>query len=226
MKYLQSYTLLILLMLLTWTVYPEENIDFLWTFLYKKSSGEIQPVHFKKYSTTCETGDKLKIYLRPIENAYMYLILFDAEEILYVLFPARMSFFDHYYIHNHTYTFPEGDEWAPLDNTGGTEEFILLVSSKRLKRLENLIDVFTRLSLTQNTAPGRRAAAQYDVIEEIQRLKNEYSQFRRKVKEKFIPVAVEMRDENAQEEIPMLEIKTDTFYTKTIRIYHNTGIPD
>lgn len=244
MKHLKSFTLLITLILLAGTLHPDVPITFNWAFLYRQDTDDIKTIPLDESGTTLKAGDEIKVYLHPVENAYIYLFLFDTSENLYLLFPTRISFFDRYYKNNTIYSFPGGNEWAILDNPQdspsdsptdnptdnptdqplgcpeGTDEFILIVSSTRLKKLEKLIVSYNNLFFKEEKDASKLAEARSIVIEEIQQLKHEHSRFTRKAKEKLIKVAVEIRNAEEKEEIPMVEIKADTFYTKTVRIQH------
>lgn len=222
MNHLKPFTILIILILLTGTIYPDEPITFNCALLYRQGRDEIKSVGLDESSIHCKPGDEIKVYLHPVENAYIYLFLIDTAEHLYLLFPRRISFFDLFYTHDTMYSFPGGNEWAVLDypagHTEGTEELILIASSVRLKKLEKLIVSYNNLFFREESNAIKLAETRSRVIEEIQRLKHEHSQFTRKAKADLIKVAVEIRSPEEKQKIPMAEIKADTFYTKTIRI--------
>ena len=222
MKNVRTIISLVILILLSGVIHSDEEIIINLAFLYKQGTNDIRSVLPDESSTILKPGNEIKIYLRPIKNAYIYLFLLDASENLYLLFPQRISYFDLFYEYNTTYSFPQGNEWARLDNMEGIEEFIVIAASQMLAKLEKLLVSYNNLFNKKERNEGKLAKLRYGVLEEIQRLKHEFSQFRRKAKEKLIKVAVKIRSTDEMEEIPMFEITAKAFYIKTIRIHNHT----
>ncbi len=181
--------------------------------------GEAQAIDYQAISTQLSVGDQIKIYFRPINNAYIYLFLQDAQGELYFLFPEVISNFDGFYSYNKNYNVPGGDNWFFLDDVHGTEKFYLLVSNERLIDLENLtgnyLEYYYSNSITEDTLNEARQL----VVEEIKRIRLEQS-MDENLKEDIVLVACDFRGMGDLYEFYALDVEVDGFYAKTIRIEH------
>ena len=141
---------------------------FKYAFLYQTTETSVpQAIDYKSISTPLSSGDQLKIYLKPMANAYIYLFFQDTSDALYLLFPTMISDFDSFYKFNKNYLIPKGDEWFFLDDFTGTEKFYLIVSNQRLKKLEELTTKYLE-SIYSNSAPAAKLKeARQKVVEEI-----------------------------------------------------------
>lgn len=195
----------------------QPTLTFKFAFLYKTvDTPEPQSIDYKSISTPLSSGDQLKIYLKPIKNAYIYLFFQDTRDTLYLLFPTMISDFDSHYKFNKNYYIPKGDEWFFLDDSTGTEKFYLLVSNTRLKKLEELTTTYVSYFYSNTTQDAELKEARQKVIEEIKTIRLTWSQ--EEVKEDIVLVACDFRGMGDQYEFRAVEVEVDGFYAKTIRI--------
>ncbi|MBN2440590.1 MAG: DUF4384 domain-containing protein [Spirochaetales bacterium] len=198
---------------------PLSSLTFKYAFLYQNTDTSVpQAIDFKSISTPLSSGDQLKIYIKPIRNAYIYLFFQDTSDGLYLLFPTMISDFDGFYKFNKNYLIPKGDEWFFLDDESGTEKFYLIASNKRLEKLEELTTTYLEYFYSNTTPDTKLKEARQKVIEEIKTVRLVEGQ--EKVKEDIVLVACDFRGMGDQYEFNAVEVEVDGFYAKTIRIEH------
>ena len=201
---------------------PSHALSFTYSFLARSTENVIRPISPDQPPALSNT-DALKIFLKPGKNTYIYLFLHDAEGGLSLLFPEKISDLDCCYRFNTPYSYPPGDEWTGFGETGGTEQFILLVSDTRLDTLEDLTAYYMEKFALYWKNPGKKsveqemAEARYAVLDRIRHIRLEHSDFTN-IKERLVIIAGEFR--NADEEVTGITVIAEGFYGKTIRIEH------
>lgn len=199
---------------------PLFSLSFKWAFLYKQADNEDpQTIDYQSISTQLTSGDQIKIYFRPISNAYIYFFLQDAQEELYLLFPEVISDFNRFYSYNKNYYVPGGDNWFFLDDVHGTEKFYLLVSNERLTGLENLMENYLEYYYSNPVSEDALMETRQMVIEEIKRIRLEQA-MGENLREDIVLVACDFRGIGDLYEFNAVEVEADRFYAKTIRIEH------
>lgn len=196
------------------TVSEEIQLEFDWAFVKSAPDGSVRAVDFSG-KAAISPGDLFKISVRPVKNAFIYLLLHDAEGSLKLLFPGQFSDFDNStYLNTQTFI-PAGESWFTLDNASGTERFYLLASSKRLSRMESLILAYQKAA----QAKGSEGKARQAVLDEIGRLRATHSQLTAAA-EKPVTIAGAMRGGNSAVSALGTRIEASDFYIKTFRLQH------
>ena len=186
--------------------------SFRWAFIYQKNNGDAEVLDLsKKVILFC--GDRLKIFIEPIKNVFIYIYLYDSQNQLYVLFPESFKDFDKNYRSGESYFVPGGEDWFILDDTVGVETFYLLASDKRLTDLEKITMNYL------NASKKKREMLKANVLSEIKADKRSFSQFKT-VAEKPVPIAGSVRGIDDNIEQYAYQVETQTFYGKTIRLEH------
>lgn len=189
-----------------------------WAFVYKDETSILQSIDFKKKINNLKPGNRIKIYLEPVQNAYIYLILYDSKKEIYLLFPNTQNGFFSDYEAGKGYYIPEKKVWYYLKNDKGMEIFYLIVSRTRCEGLEQVIDRYLDLMEKPLIPDDVMNNAKQTVLDEIRGLKKKNSIFQG-VKEKPLIIAGDYRgDEMIHQFIYMIEVKN--FYAKTIRLAH------
>lgn len=195
-----------------------DKVCFHWAFVYKDEAGILRSIDFKERINHLKSGNRLKIYLEPVQNAYIYLILYDSKKDIYLLFPDIKNGFFSDYKAGKGYYVPENKVWFYLKNDGGMEIFYLIVSRTRCHGLEQVIDGYLDLLEKPSVSADILDNAKQAVLEEIRILKKRNSIFQG-LKEKPLIIAGDYRgDELIKKFIYMIEVAN--FYAKTIRVAH------
>lgn len=84
-------------------------------------------------------GTNLKAFFRPMENAHLYLLLFDSEDRLTIHFPTTASIYDSCYE-----TFSR-EISLRVPELPGRSKLYLLISASRLESVEKLLDQYRLL---------------------------------------------------------------------------------
>jgi hypothetical protein len=185
---------------------------FNWAFVKRAADGSPVPMDFKERVAVAQ-GDLFKIYLQPVQNAFVYVFLHDAQGDLQLLFPEKFADFERATYLNTRYFIPEADNWFALDNARGTERFYLVASSERLRPLESLFLSYDKASA------GAKSAARQAVLDEIARVRKEHSQLTIAA-EKPVTIAGGTRGINAAIQKVATRIEAAGFYYKLFRLEH------
>jgi hypothetical protein len=215
-------TTLFLITLLSLTTIPLPALSFKYAFFYQTGdSKEPHAVDYRAITTKLATGDQLKIFLKPIQDAYIYLFYQDTTDALYLLFPALLSDFDGFYKFNKNYYIPKGEKWFILDDSTGIEKFYLIVSHQRLEKLEKVTGEYLECFYSTATTEEKLKEARQMVVEEIKTVRLARGQ--EETREDIVLVACDFRGMGDVYEFHAVEVETDEFYGKTIRIEHEGG---
>ena len=195
---------------------PGNSICFNWAFVYKNLEDEIQSLDFSKQVNYFESGTRLKIYLEPIQQAYIYLLLYDTNKDLFLLFPERENGLFSEYTQGASFYIPARTKWFYLKNTGGLEIFYLIVSATRCHKLEQVIEEYLLLKEKKSVSLSLLNNAKQVILDEIHAVKKENSIFKGLI-EKPVIIAGDYRGENNILE-HVYRIQAENFYAKTIRV--------
>jgi len=193
-----------------WT--QQATVAFNWAFVKRAAGGAPAALDFKE-KVNIGPGDLFKIHVQPLENAFVYVYLDDAQGELQCLFPSDFSVFEGASYLDQKFFIPGGDNWFALDSARGTERFYLVASSVRLSRLES----FTT-ALGKSTGSSKGTARQA-VLDEIARIRKEHSQLTMAA-EKPVTVAGSSRGLAAAIQKAATRIEAPGFYYKLFRLEH------
>ncbi len=168
----------------------------------------------KDFKLTVSPGDKIGVYVEPVENAYVYLYLLDSRKNIELIFPTSMNkstIQSEFTPRKGTYI-PGRYEWFTFDENRGTETFYLIVSKKRVTRLEEL----TKNYLDADER-GKELAKQ-KLLDEITGVKKDIA-FKTTLER---PLSYGGIIRGLEIDIARLavEVEAENFYSKTIRVKH------
>ena len=110
-----------------------------------------------------QTGDRMKIFLQPQTDCFVYLFYRSSQGELAVLLPPPGS--GSRAAAGTRTMVPPGIDWFRLDDVVGTETFYLIVSAHRLENLDALCE-----RLHAAAAPTERETVSRQILSEINRL--------------------------------------------------------
>jgi len=194
------------------------DMAFNWAFDKRAADGSPIPIAFSE-KVAIVSGDLFKIYIQPIRNTFIYLILYDAQGALQPLFPERFELFTEPSYMQRQFFIPEGENWFTLDNAKGVEHFYLLASRERLPTLESLILAYQKAAEKGTTNSTAIGPARQAVLDEIAQLRTKHSQLTMAA-EKPVTIAGGTRGINASVAKVAIHIEAADFYTKTFRLEH------
>jgi hypothetical protein len=220
-KYLTVISLILLsLFLLSFSPRQATPLSFAWAFISLGDNGEAAAIDCSPPVIPMRTGDRVKLYVKPIDNAFVYVFLVDTENRLHLLFPESLGFFETGYTFGNQYIIPEGATWFGLDEPEGTEYFYLIGSPERLSGLERLTDAY--ISLCDKTGPDdpeKRDAAQDEVLGEIRSIQKGASPLA-EGSETPVPISGSFRTIEEVAGNPAVLVQSEDVYVRTIRIRH------
>jgi hypothetical protein len=140
------------------------QLKFNYAFAALPETGESPRLVSIESNHQLNSGDRLKLYLEALSEAYFYLFHLDPGGVLSRLFPhnhqtARLA-------RHQKVIIPEGNQWLELDANTGMEKFYLIASPERQGRLESLFDDY----LSAEAGNTRQQSAK-QVIDEIHRIR-------------------------------------------------------
>ena len=165
------------------------------------------------------SGDRMKIFLQPQIDCFVYLFYRSSQKELMVLLPAR-GIGSRATAGARTMV-PTGSDWFRLDEVTGIETFYLLVSARPLAKLEALCS-----KLVTAAAQPEREAIDRQILSEVTRLQKKRRTLTADA-ERPIRLGGNFRGavDNAQPELPdisriAMEITASDFYSRTFTIDH------
>jgi hypothetical protein len=194
------------------------KVVFNWAFVTRGADGSPSPIDFSE-RVDIKNGELFKIHIQPVQNAFVYLFLDDAEGELQILFPGTFTLFDGKSYGQGSFFVPDGESWFTLDNAKGTERFYLLASASRLKTLESLTVALQKVTANSKSTVAAKSAARQAVLDEITRQRKQHSQLT-VAAEKPVTIAGGTRGINASVAKVATRIEATDFYTKTFRLEH------
>ncbi len=193
------------------------GVRFSWAFLYRGDDGITRPIDYAESPVRLRSGDRIRIYLKPLNACYTYLYLYDSQRQLFLFFPRDFAFWDTRYRIGELYSLPEGQSWFYLDENSGVEVFYLIVSDRRLPALETS----TARYLGQKARHGgdRSLTRKYEVLDEIRTILKASSHLAGPA-ERPVAVAGEFRGVGEESEVPGVTVEAGKIYVRTIRLEH------
>jgi len=143
------------------------TIELRWACGALIGSGHDQRLISIRKDAVLHTGDKIKFFIDPQSECFVYLFYYSAQGELLMLLPsepsaARVFPGVKYYI-------PAGKAWFKLDDVTGFEKFFLLASAMKLEKLESLYRNHT--ALTKN---AEIEASTQVILSEIKNVKRQH----------------------------------------------------
>ncbi|MBN1699840.1 MAG: DUF4384 domain-containing protein [Spirochaetales bacterium] len=212
--------ILLPLILLSFATKPSAALSFKWALVSLDRDGGVWTVDCTPPEVTMNPGDLIKIYIEPIERAFVSLYLLDTENSLHLLFPPEPAFFDDGYEQGKRYTVPEGTEWFSLDEPEGVEYFYLVASAQRLHDLERLTAAYVSLrEKTGNDRGEKIQAAQEEILARIRSIGKESSPLAEK-EETPVGISGSFRGIEEVAGDRGVLVQSNDIYVRTIRIRH------
>lgn len=181
-----------------------EELTFRWALGAAAGKGK-RPLSIER-DTKVQPGTRLKFLMEPKSTGAFYLILFDSDNELHVLFRETGSEEPSY--------IPPDPHWFQVDSGTGRETFFLLASAEPLAKLESLLEEYAAAGL------DAREAATRNVIGEIRSLQRANRDFADAV-EKPVLIGGQTRGDDDTGIDPLAtEVTASGFYSKTITIEH------
>jgi hypothetical protein len=196
----------------------DRSIRFSWAFLFQGKDGITRPFDYDRRVIRLESGDKIKIYLKPLDSCYLYLYLYDGQNNLFLLFPEAFNQAGSNPRLPENFELPGVNSWYYLDDRPGTETFYLIVSSRPLVDLEERTKQFFT-TLGKNRRTRQILTDKHSVLDEIKRLIKE-SSYLSDAAEKPVAVAGDFRGIREERVLNGVYIEANEIYVKTIRVAH------
>jgi hypothetical protein len=198
----------------------DANIGFDWAFgvLAKKDKALI-PISITR-DTVLKSGDEIKMMVKLTKDCYVYLIHYDSNGEIGLLFPYSIRQFQTDYTIDKNYYVPKGRNWSVLDKNTGKEVFFLVASTERL------LDLEVKLGNYFSADPANRKPLAQGVVSEIRGIRNRYSTFAT-LAEKPVTIGGNIRSTDTVKVVRRpdvaniaSQISAKNFYSKTITIDH------
>lgn len=190
----------------------EGKVSFKWAFLQTSKQKNMEEVIDFNKRPKVASGDKLRLYLKPIENAYIYVFLQSSQHGLDLVFPAQIDAYKNAPLYGKDLWVPGKTKFFEMDDSRGTEKFILLASAERLMNLEEITAKY--LATHENDAKAK-------LLEAIKKTRKSFSSLA-SATEKGVPIAGTFRTRGGEDALPghATHVEADRFYSKTLRLKH------
>jgi hypothetical protein len=198
----------------------DANIGFEWAFgVIAKEGKTLVPISVN-HDTVLKSGDKLKMMVKLTKDCFVYVVYYDSQGEINLLFPYTIGQLQTDYVTDKIYYIPKGRSWMSLDSNTGKEKFFLIASSERLLELE------AKLGNYFSAEPSTRKPLADGVVSEIRDLRKQFTTFAT-LAEKPLTIGGNIRstDTVKVERRPDVadiaaQIEANNFYSKTFTIDH------
>jgi len=195
-----------------------EELSFLLTFMIKSGDEEPRSINYSDQFIRLTAEDNFRLYIEPIQNAYIYIFIYDESGNLALVFPEIYSVFDTEYYYKMGYFIPDEEDWFYLEKDSNNLEIYIIAASKRLNKLEKLASKYISFIKDVDLNPKDIIKSRETVLNEIKTLRQQHSFFKG-IKENLIPISGSFRGLNEKMKGNALVVNSEKFYSKTIRIY-------
>lgn len=192
----------------------EDNLSFKYAFIRKAPDKVTEEILDFAQKPQVKTGDQLRIFLQPIENAFLYVFLESSQKNLDLMFPETPDAYDNTFEMKKNYYVPGKTTWFEVDKNKGDERFYILASSERLTGLEEI----TKKYLANNKNDEYKAK----VLEEIKNVRQSFSRLASNT-ETGVPIAGTFRTRGLDDSTIIgnaTHVDAKQFYGKTLRLTH------
>ena len=194
------------------------SVRFSWALIYENEQGICEPIDYRSNVIRLQSGNKFKIHLKPHSACYIYLLLYDSQKDLFLVFPEDFEAFEGNTRLVRNYELPGVNSWFYLDNNSGTELFYLIASSRRLDQLEQrVVEYLKEHAASRRDRQGE--SGKYAVLDEVKRLIKETS-YLSDAAEKPVAVAGNFRGIREEHELNGIRVEAAEIYVETIRLQH------
>lgn len=91
-------------------------------------------------NTSLKENDGIRLFFQPAESCFVYILLYDSNKIMTVLFPEDINNYNNNAVSKGVkYFLPDPSHEYPLDNNPGTETIYFIASKKRILEMEKII---------------------------------------------------------------------------------------
>jgi hypothetical protein len=191
------------------------SIRFTWALACRDRNQQARTIDYSESIVHLNSGDRIKLYLRPLSPCYFYVYLYDSQKRLRLLFPEEAGSGQIGQVGKNL-SLPPGQDWFYLDEHGGIELFYLIASDHRLPRLEGLTEKY---SAGKAGRSGLHPSSKHKVLGEIKRIIKQSSKLAEAAQQP-IPVAGDLRGITEESEVPGIGVEANNIYVKTIRLEH------
>jgi hypothetical protein len=195
------------------------NINFEWAFgaLIGKDKQFVGITH----DTVLNSSEEMKMMVKLDKDCYVYLLHYDSQGEVDLLFPYSLSQMQTDYSLDKNYYVPKGRNWIVLDKNPGKEIFFLVASSTRLLDLEAKIGEYLGV-----TDAAKKKPLAENIVSEVRGLRKNYASFAT-LTEKPLTIggnvrALEEKKETHRPDVAdfSISITAKNFYSKTFTIDH------
>jgi hypothetical protein len=198
----------------------DANIGFDWAFGVLGHKGKtLIPIPITR-DTVLKSGDEIKMLVKLTKDCYVYVVYYDSQGELSLLFPYTIRQLQTDYAVDKSYYIPKGRNWMTLDKNTGKEIFFLVGSTERL------LDLEVKLGNYFSADPADRKPLAQEVISAIRGIRNRYSTFAT-LAEKPVSIGGNIRSTDTVKVVRRpdvadiaTQISAKNFYSKTITIDH------
>lgn len=185
-----------------------ESGSLLYSFVEIVDDTEIKPVDLTT-NPPLPLGRPFIFFFQPLKNAYIYLFKITEDSNITILFPGTFDQFRKKYF-SFKHFLPVKLSTENPEKSSGNFSLHLVISNKRLTKVEELVREYRALSSGQSDA---RKTIGYEILIEVRRIKREFAF--EKIIEEPVYIAGTFRSENDQMiEEAAIKIKFDYIYTK------------
>ena len=195
------------------------TIKFQWAFGALTGPEDNPQLLSIEENAVLHSGDRMKIFLQPQTECFVYLFYRSSQQELVVMLPARGS--GSRAVAGTQTLVPRGPDWFRLDEVTGLETFYLLASARPLEKLDILCK-----KLSTAAVQSEREAVGNQILSEINRLQKNRRTLTAAA-ERPIRLGGNFRGltEEAKPQLPdisriAVEISASDFFSRTITIDH------
>jgi hypothetical protein len=144
------------------------DLKFRWVFGAIRGSAGSPKVEPLAANSVLKSGDKLKMMIELQKRCFVYLVHYNAQGDVSMIFPYSLKQFDTDYQTSRKYFIPKGEAWFQLDDKTGSETFYLIASEQRLLDVEFLYNKYV------SAEPSRRQDLAGQMLVEINGIRAQY----------------------------------------------------
>jgi hypothetical protein len=144
------------------------DLKFRWAFGAIRGPAGAPKVEPVSANSVFKSGDKLKMMIELQKRCFVYLIHYNEQGDVSMIFPYSLKQFDTDYQTARKYFVPKGEAWFQLDDKTGSETFYLIASEQRLLDIEFLYNNYA------SAEPSKRQDLAGQMLVEINGIRAQY----------------------------------------------------
>ncbi len=190
----------------------DNDIHIAWSFVAKTSSGDNPTLIPITKDTELKSGDQLQMMVELKKKCFVYLFYKSTGSDIHLLFPYAFGQFDADYGAPAKFFIPKDKtRMFTLNESTGLETFYLLVSEKRLSKLEDLFNDHSAIATLEE-----KDASVQKIVAEIRALRKRHKKFKTSA-ERPVTIGGSIRGDIEDYKV---EIEAKTFYGRSFTIDH------